>query len=101
MARRGNYSPVSIKSPKYVDVRIFTLNRSLEFRREERLVTGSKVQTVRVKGAIEQTGLGKTTIFELIRTGELESFTIGRARLITVASITRLIERRLSRIQRS
>ena len=34
-------------------------------------------------------------LYELLRDGELKSFTIGRGRRITMASITALIERRL------
>jgi hypothetical protein len=39
---------------------------------------------------------GKTRGYELIAAGELQSFTDGRSRKITVASIKRYIERRLA-----
>jgi excisionase family DNA binding protein len=39
-------------------------------------------------------GLGRTKVYELINAGELESITIGKRRLIVMASYTRLIERR-------
>lgn len=41
-------------------------------------------------------GVGVTKGYELINSGELESFTIGRARRITTASIEALIDRRLA-----
>lgn len=34
-------------------------------------------------------GLGRTTVFELIKSGELESVKVGRARLVPAAAITR------------
>lgn len=35
------------------------------------------------------TGLGRTTVFEEIRTGSLESVKVGRARLITAGALDR------------
>ena len=35
-------------------------------------------------------GLGRTTVNQLIRSGELDTVKVGRRRLITVASIERL-----------
>lgn len=40
------------------------------------------------------TGLGRTTVFEEIRTGSLESVKVGRARLITTAALNRWLTAR-------
>lgn len=45
-----------------------------------------------VKEAYAASGLGPTTIYALIATGELESVKVGRRRLIRVPSLRRLIE---------
>ena len=39
------------------------------------------------------TGLGRTRVYELIGSGELESITIGKRRLVVIDSYRRLIER--------
>ena len=44
--------------------------------------------------AAEAAGLSRTRIFALLRSGELESIKVGRARLIPIASIEEFIERR-------
>jgi len=44
-------------------------------------------------------GCGAERLYQLINSGELSSFREGRARLITVASIYALIERRLAASQ--
>ena len=38
-------------------------------------------------------GLGRTRVYELIGTGDLESITIGKRRLVIIESYRRLIER--------
>ncbi|GGC31196.1 hypothetical protein GCM10011371_18300 [Novosphingobium marinum] len=48
------------------------------------------------KKGFDMLGVGVTKGYELINSGELESFTIGRARRITTASIEALIDRRLA-----
>ena len=40
--------------------------------------------------------IGHTRLYELMGSGELESYTEGKSRRITVASIKKLIERRLA-----
>jgi len=45
--------------------------------------------------AFDMLDVGVTKGYELINSGELESFTIGRSRKITMASIKALIARRL------
>ena len=47
--------------------------------------------TCTVPDACAATGLGKTTIFEKIADGTLESSTVGRRRLISVASLLKLV----------
>jgi hypothetical protein len=41
-------------------------------------------------------GISKTTLYELLGRDELESFTLGKSRKITIASIRALIERRVA-----
>lgn len=45
---------------------------------------------VSITEAAKALGLGRTSVYELIRTGELETRKMGRRRLVTVASIKRL-----------
>jgi excisionase family DNA binding protein len=44
-----------------------------------------------VNGAAKALGLGRTTIYELIKSGQLETIKIGRRTLIKTASIRALI----------
>jgi hypothetical protein len=46
--------------------------------------------------AFEMIDVGVTKGYELINSGELDSFTIGRARRITTESINAFVERRLA-----
>ncbi|MEM8697024.1 MAG: helix-turn-helix domain-containing protein [Pseudomonadota bacterium] len=48
--------------------------------------------TISVSGAAKALGLGRTSIYELINEGRLETIKIGRRRLIKTASIRRLVE---------
>jgi hypothetical protein len=54
------------------------------------------LKAVPPKTAFQIIGVGVTKGYELLADGELESFTIGRARRVTVASIDAFVERRLS-----
>lgn len=45
-----------------------------------------------VRQACQVTGLGKSTIYELVREGRLERIKVGRRALITDRSLRRLIE---------
>jgi excisionase family DNA binding protein len=47
---------------------------------------------VRVAVACQLTGLGRTTIYELIKSGKLRSVKIGRARLIDKASLRAMLD---------
>lgn len=49
-----------------------------------------------VKEAAEASGLGRSTIFELIRSGELASFKEGRRRLIPAEAIRAHSARRIA-----
>jgi excisionase family DNA binding protein len=52
--------------------------------------------TASVKEFQATTGLGHTTVYELIKRGDIESIKIGRKRLIILNSYLRLIARRLA-----
>lgn len=45
------------------------------------------------KVAKKRIGCGNTKLYELLNSGELESYMIGRARRVTTASIDALVER--------
>lgn len=51
-----------------------------------------KPATMTVKRACEYSGLGKTTIYEKIKSDELHTRKIGRRTLITTASLDALLE---------
>lgn len=46
---------------------------------------------VSVKDAAQALGVGRTTVYFLLNTGELEAIHVGRRRLIKAASLRRLI----------
>lgn len=48
---------------------------------------------VRVNDAARMIGVGRTKLYELISTGELETIKIGKATRITTASLRKLVER--------
>ena len=48
---------------------------------------------VRVATAMRMLGIGKTKIYELIATGDLETVRLGRRTLVVLASIEALFER--------
>ena len=48
--------------------------------------------SVRVGEASRMIGIGRTKIYELIKAGDLEKVKIGRATLVTIRSLRRLIE---------
>jgi excisionase family DNA binding protein len=50
---------------------------------------------VRMAVAGRMLGLGRTKIYELLKTGELTSVKVGRARLILVSSVRRFIENQI------
>lgn len=47
--------------------------------------------SVTIDVACQISGLGKTKIYELIGSGRLETVTIGRRRLVTYASLERVL----------
>lgn len=49
---------------------------------------------VKVNDAARMIGIGRTKLYELISSGELETIKIGKATRITTASLHRLVERR-------
>ena len=48
--------------------------------------------TTTIKGAAQALGVGRTTIYDLIRQNRLEKIKLGRRTLVTTASIRRLVE---------
>ena len=48
---------------------------------------------VRVSDAAHMIGVGRTKLYELISSGELETIKIGKATRITTASLHKLVER--------
>ena len=48
---------------------------------------------IRVHEACHMIGIGRTKLYELIRAGDLETVKLGRATLIPVSSLRRLIEK--------
>jgi excisionase family DNA binding protein len=48
--------------------------------------------TVRIPRAIEMTGIGRSKIYELIQSGDLDVVKVGRCTLIPLASLKRLVE---------
>ena len=49
---------------------------------------------VRVNVAARMIGLGRTKLYELIGKGEIEAIKVGKATLVTTASLNAMIERR-------
>lgn len=51
------------------------------------------------KVAKKRIGCGNTKLYELLNSGELESYMIGRARRITTASIRDYVDRQISALE--
>ncbi|WP_228242064.1 helix-turn-helix domain-containing protein [Porphyrobacter sp. GA68] len=49
---------------------------------------------VRINEAARMIGIGRTKLYELISTGELETVKIGKATRVTTASLRELVKRR-------
>ena len=49
--------------------------------------------TVRIPVAVKLTGIGRSKLYELIKTGEVETVKIGASTLVSVASLRRLVQR--------
>ena len=49
---------------------------------------------VRVNVAARMMGIGRTKLYELIGKGEVEAIKVGKATLVTTASLSAMIERR-------
>lgn len=48
---------------------------------------------VRIAAAVKLTGIGRSTLYELIKAGELETVKVGRSTFIRYASLKRLFEK--------
>lgn len=64
---------------------------SLPSRRSMKLADPLPLLAIRVPEACRMIGIGRTKLYELIRAGDLETVKLGRATLITVSSLRRLI----------
>lgn len=53
---------------------------------------------VRINDAARMIGVGRTKLYELIATGEVETVKIGKATRITTASLRELVRRRRDQI---
>ena len=49
--------------------------------------------TVRISMAVQLTGLGRSKLYELIKSGEIETIKVGAATLVTMSSLRRLFGR--------
>ena len=47
---------------------------------------------VSINDAVKMLGLGRTSVYELIKDGRLDAFKLGRRTLVRVESIRRLVE---------
>ena len=47
---------------------------------------------ISVREAAQRLGLGRTKIYELMQSGELQSRTVGRRRLISMASVAAMLD---------
>ena len=50
--------------------------------------------SVRIPVAVQLTGIGRSKLYELIATGEVETVKVGASTLVTVASLRNLIQNR-------
>ena len=55
--------------------------------------TSDRIITAPIGEFCVLSGLGRTRVYELIGTGDLDSITIGKRRLVIIESYRRLIER--------
>lgn len=49
--------------------------------------------SVRISTAVKLTGIGRSTLYELIASGEIETVKIGRSTFVLFASLKRLLKR--------
>jgi len=63
--------------------------------REPATANASSVEplAVRIPTAMQLIGVGRSTVYALIKAGELRTVKLGRATLITMSSLRRLVER--------
>lgn len=50
--------------------------------------------SIRIAAAVKLTGIGRSTLYEMIKAGDIETVKIGRSTFIRYASLKRLFERR-------
>lgn len=49
--------------------------------------------SIRIAAAVKLTGIGRSTLYEMIKAGDIETVKIGRSTFIRYASLKRLFER--------
>ena len=49
--------------------------------------------SIRIAAAVKLTGIGRSTLYEMINAGEIETVKIGRSTFIRYASLKKLFER--------
>jgi excisionase family DNA binding protein len=56
-------------------------------------VATAEKMLLKVPEAVEVSGIGRSTLYELMRSGQLESVKVGRSRLIPVEALTDFVAR--------
>ena len=69
------------------------LGKLLDYPHAMATIDPAPLLSVRVGEASRMIGIGRTKLYELIKVGDLETVKIGRATLITMRSLRKLIER--------
>jgi excisionase family DNA binding protein len=69
---------------------------SLPNTEEPKTIPFAQRLTCTISEACEVTGLGRTTLYELIGTGRLRTTTVGRRRLVVIESLLALLKRKMS-----
>lgn len=67
-------------------------DRSGRDRKQAEALPGEPI-SIRIAAAVKLTGIGRSTIYEMIKAGDLETVKIGRSTFIRYASLKRLFER--------
>ena len=63
------------------------------WRKREQLAPQVEPLTVRIPEALRLTGIGRSKLYELIKSGDVETVKIGTATLVRMASLRQLVER--------
>lgn len=63
------------------------------WRERVQLAPQTEPLTVRIPEALRLTGIGRSKLYELIKSGDVETVKIGTATLVRMASLRQLVER--------